>query len=170
MKPPFATNLRGQSLVEFALVLPVLMMLLMGVLDIGRVVWANDAISSAAREAARYAIVHGGAASDPCPVGPPDLPDTVVPAASASCPNPSPSKQSIIDVARQFAIAAGRDVTVSVCYGAGCSGTTDASGATNRRGTPVTVTVTSSVDMVAAGIVGWRSFDVSSTATMLVNH
>ena len=40
----------------------------------------------------------------------------------------------------------------------------------NRRGTPVTVTVTSSVDMVAAGIVGWRSFDVSSTATMLVNH
>jgi hypothetical protein len=147
-----------------------LMMLLMGVLDIGRVVWANDSMGNAAREAARFAIVHGGAKSNPCPVGPPDLPDTVVPAASASCPNPSPSKQSIIDMARQFAIASGRDVTVAVCYGTGCSGNIDAPGATNRRGTPVTVTVTSNVDMSATGIIGWRTFGVSSSSTMLVNH
>lgn len=170
MKRQFAVTSRGQSLVEFALILPILVMLLMGVFDIGRVVWANDALSSAAREAARFAIVHGGAKSNPCPVGPPDLPDTVVPAASASCPYPSPSKQSIIDVANKFAIAAGRDVTAQVCYGAGCSGDTDIAGATNRRGTPVTVTVTSSVDMTAAGIVGWRTFTVSSSSTMLVNN
>jgi hypothetical protein len=170
MKRQFAGNSRGQSLVEFALILPIVVALLMGVFDIGRVVWANDVLSNAAREAARYAIVHGGARSNPCPVGPPDLPDTVVPAASASCPYPSPSKQAIVDVASKFAIAGGRDVTVQVCYGPDCSGDTDVPGATNRRGTPITVTITSSVDMSAAGIVGWKTFTVSSSSTMLVNN
>ncbi|MEO7117701.1 MAG: TadE family protein [Candidatus Limnocylindrales bacterium] len=51
---------RGQALVEFALVLPILATLLFGLLDVGRVVWAQDSISNAAREGARFAIVHGG--------------------------------------------------------------------------------------------------------------
>jgi hypothetical protein len=94
----------------------------------------------------------------------------VVPPASASCPYPSPSKQSIYDAAQKYALAAGRNVTVQVCYGSGCAGDTDTAGATNRRGTPVTVTITSTVDMSAAGIVGFRSFNVSSSSTMLVNN
>ena len=43
----------GQTLVEFGLLLPVLLMMLMGVFDLGRVVLANDMLSNAAREAAR---------------------------------------------------------------------------------------------------------------------
>ena len=43
----------GQSLVEFALILPVLILMLIGTFDLGRVVWANDTVSNAAREAAR---------------------------------------------------------------------------------------------------------------------
>lgn len=48
---------RGQSLVEFALVLPVLLLLFMGILDFGRAVYAYNTLSNAAREGARVAIV-----------------------------------------------------------------------------------------------------------------
>jgi hypothetical protein len=48
---------RGQTLVEFALVLPMLLLFLLGILDLGRAVYAYSTISNAAREAARLAIV-----------------------------------------------------------------------------------------------------------------
>ena len=161
---------RGQSMVEFALILPVLVLLLVGFFDLGRVVLANDALTHAAREAARLAIVHGGSKANLCPVGPPNLPITVVPVASASCPFPSPSKESIRIEAREQAAAVGSTVTVEVCYGAGCTGDTNIIGATNKRGTPVTVTVHSTVTMAAGSILGFSSFDLTSSSTMLVNH
>jgi Flp pilus assembly protein TadG len=52
-------RLRGQELVEFALVLPVLFLFIYGVVDLGRVFHAYIAITNAAREGARYAIVSG---------------------------------------------------------------------------------------------------------------
>ena len=160
---------RGQALVEFALVLPILTLLLAGFWDLGRVVLANDALSHAAREAARYAIVHGGSSLNPCPVGP-AAEDAVIPAASASCPHPSPSKESIYQEARNSSDLAGLDVTVEVCYGAGCTGDTNLPGATNERGTPVTVTVSATVNTGVTAMIGLTSFDVSSSSTMLVNH
>ena len=160
---------RGQSMVEFALVLPILVLLLTGFFDLGRVVLANDGLAHAAREAARYAIVHGGSAANPCPVGP-AAPETVVPAPSASCPHPSPSKESIRIEAREQAAITNTTVTVEVCYGLGCVGNTDTPGATNARGTPVTVTVHATVTMAAASIIGLSGFDVTNSSTMLVNH
>jgi Flp pilus assembly protein TadG len=166
---------RGQGLVEFAIVLPVLMLLLVGFFDLGRVILAHDALSHAAREAVRYAIVHGASSANPlsgpnaCPVGP--LPSVVVaPAPSASCPHPSPSKESIRIEARQQAAMARSDVTVEVCYGEGCVGDVDAPGATNERGTPVTVTLHETVGMAAASLLGFSSFTITSSSTMLVNH
>lgn len=47
----------GQSLVEFALVLPVLLLVFMGILDFGRAVFASNTLSNAARGGARVAIV-----------------------------------------------------------------------------------------------------------------
>ena len=165
---------RGQTMVEFALILPILVLLLAGFFDLGRVVLANDSLAHAAREAARYAVVHGGSPLNLCPVGPPAT-DTVVPVASTACPYPSPSKESIRIEAREQAAASGSTVTVEVCYGVGCVGDTDkvdpvTGPATNRRGTPVTVTVHSTVSMAAASIIGFSSFDVSNSSTMLVNH
>lgn len=52
-----ASRCRGQSLVEFALVLPLLLVVLFGILDFGRVIYAYNAISNAARTGARVAIV-----------------------------------------------------------------------------------------------------------------
>lgn len=49
---------RGQSLVEFALLLPVLIVILLGLLDLGRAVYAYNAVSEAARNGARVAIVN----------------------------------------------------------------------------------------------------------------
>jgi hypothetical protein len=48
---------RGQSLVEFALILPIFLMLLFGLFDLGRAVYAWSTINNAAREAGRQLIV-----------------------------------------------------------------------------------------------------------------
>jgi Flp pilus assembly protein TadG len=59
---------RGQSLVEFALCVVLLVALLLGVVEFGRMVLLYTTVSNAARVGTRYAIVHGsdsGAASGP---------------------------------------------------------------------------------------------------------
>lgn len=160
---------RGQALVETAVILPLFLVLLLGIVDMGRAVWATTSLASAAREAARYAIVHGGAASTACPVGPPG-PDTVIPAASSACPYPSPSKRSIVDAAVAAAIAGGSNTTVTVCYGLNCTGNNDTTSATNARGTPITVVVSSTVNLVVPSLMGRPSFTLSGSTTMVVNH
>ena len=49
---------RGQSLVEFALVLPILLILMLGILDFGRAIFAYNSVSNGARSGARVAIVN----------------------------------------------------------------------------------------------------------------
>jgi Flp pilus assembly protein TadG len=46
---------RGQSLTELAIALPVLLLLLLGMLDVGRVFWALVALKDAVSEGALYA-------------------------------------------------------------------------------------------------------------------
>ena len=57
---------RGQGLVEFALVFPVFILLLFGILDLGRAVYAYNTIGDAAREGARVAIVNQIETSPDC--------------------------------------------------------------------------------------------------------
>lgn len=47
----------GQSLVEFALVFPIFILLVFGLIDMGRYVYMNSTVSQAAREATRLAAV-----------------------------------------------------------------------------------------------------------------
>ena len=51
---------RGQGLVEFALVFPVMMVLLLAIFDVGRLVFAYNDITNAAKVGARVAIVDQG--------------------------------------------------------------------------------------------------------------
>jgi hypothetical protein len=44
----------GQSLVEFALILPILLLLILGVMDIGRIITTKIAVTNAAREGANF--------------------------------------------------------------------------------------------------------------------
>lgn len=50
---------------EFAFVLPILLLLMLGLFDVARAVWQENTLAYAAREGTRYAIVHGAASSDP---------------------------------------------------------------------------------------------------------
>lgn len=53
------TRVYGQELVEFALVLPLLLIVLIGVFDLGRVFHANITLANASRAGARYATSFG---------------------------------------------------------------------------------------------------------------
>lgn len=48
---------RGQTLVEFALTIPIFLLIVVGLFDVGRGVYAYNTIANAARAAARVAIV-----------------------------------------------------------------------------------------------------------------
>jgi Flp pilus assembly protein TadG len=54
---------RGQSLVEFALTLPLLLLVLIGILDLGRITATYVILENAAREGARYGAVHPSSSS-----------------------------------------------------------------------------------------------------------
>jgi Flp pilus assembly protein TadG len=49
---------KGQSLLEFALVVPVLLIILAGLLDLGRLYYIYVALTDAAAEGAAYAAIH----------------------------------------------------------------------------------------------------------------
>jgi hypothetical protein len=48
------TRGRGQSLIEFALALPLLMLLVLGLIEMGRLIYIYSAVTTASRDAARY--------------------------------------------------------------------------------------------------------------------
>jgi len=55
---------RGQSVVEFALVLPVLLLLVMGIIEFGRIFMAQQSITNASREGARTGVLPSSTSSD----------------------------------------------------------------------------------------------------------
>jgi hypothetical protein len=160
----------GQALVEFALVLPLFLLMLIGIFDIGRIVWARNALENAAREGARYAIVHGGTVLTKCPIGPldPGWKGTAEDCPAGGSPDTEPAKT----VAQDWAIAAGDGFGVEICYGAGCSG--DISTDTNRRGAPVTVRTSSTIGLIVPQLFRMINLDIGTVTldasiTMLVN-
>ena len=58
----FVGESRGQSLVETAIVLPLLLMLLIGIVDVGLSINAYLTVTNASREGVNYAIAHPSAA------------------------------------------------------------------------------------------------------------
>ena len=54
---------RGQSLVEFALILPLFMIVLFGIMEFGRMWEISNLITSASREGARVAAISGSSQS-----------------------------------------------------------------------------------------------------------
>src|SRR4051812_38686345 len=67
---------RGQAVSEFALVFPLFLLLVLVVVDLARAIYVYAVISDAAREGARYAIVHGSeSATDNPPVSGPGTGD-----------------------------------------------------------------------------------------------
>jgi Flp pilus assembly protein TadG len=63
--PRFVARDGAQALIEFALTIPVLLLLILGLFDVGRAVAQENTLAFAAREATRYAIVHGSNSASP---------------------------------------------------------------------------------------------------------
>lgn len=59
MKPCSRDTRRGQGLVEFALILPVFLLLVLGVVEFGRLMITYSSVSTASRDAVRYAVSVG---------------------------------------------------------------------------------------------------------------
>ena len=103
----------GQSLIDFALVLPLLLLIITGLFDVARATWQENTLAYAAREGTRYAIVHGSASID----------GTVV---------HSGNEQPVVDVVRAAAVGV-PNVSVTVvwpdsnCYDRNCRVQVDAS-------------------------------------------
>ena len=64
---------RGATIIEFAFVLVISLVLIFAIIDFARALYSFHFISEAAREATRFAAVRGGgcnpAAVSPCPAG-----------------------------------------------------------------------------------------------------
>ena len=52
------SRIRGQNLVEFGLVLPILIVMMLGIVDVGLIYFIRGSVENAAREGAWYASVH----------------------------------------------------------------------------------------------------------------
>lgn len=102
----------GQSMVEFALTLPLFLLIVTGLFDLARAVWQENTLAYAAREGTRYAIVHG--------TGHPDVSQQAWPGNTAG----------VEQVVRDAAVGV-YDITVTVnwpelrggtpCYERGCA-------------------------------------------------
>ena len=153
---------RGQALVETAMVAPLFFAILFGIIDIGRVIWANDVVSNAAREGARFASVNAGT---------PGLSIDWTEADRAT-------KEQIRAKTLAYVVAGGTGTTVGVCFSAvhiataqaGCTGDTDEANAQYRRGNLVTVTVSSNVPLIVSAIFGGQPFTVTAESTVLINN
>jgi hypothetical protein len=49
---------RGQDLAEYALILPIFLLVVMSIFDMGRAVYIYSALQNSVREGARYGIIH----------------------------------------------------------------------------------------------------------------
>jgi Flp pilus assembly protein TadG len=118
---------RGQALMEFALVLPIFLLIIFGIIDIGRYVYVTNAFNEAAREGARYGSVEQWAYS--CPAS--------VPVASQT--------RFTCSAAVALSRIAGAPAYVSTptvtCYSKGGDSSTAVSSATCRAGYLLQVTV-----------------------------
>jgi hypothetical protein len=109
----------GQTLVEFTLVALMTVILLLSVVEIGRMVLVYTTVANAARAGARYAIVHGATRTGAGVDGP---------------SGPAGNPPQVITVIRNFA-SAGLLTTGSLII------TVSYPGASNSPGQPVTVSV-----------------------------
>ena len=179
---------RGQALVEFVLVAPIFFFLVFGLIELGRAVYYIQILDSAARDGARYAIVHGfnASVSQQCPSGP--LPNNV---ANTCDPNGDlvikavtdrsigvTNKASDLDVHAKWCDST--PYSASTCYDTlpciqWADPTYDLSpnglgDGTNNRGQVVTVCVQYAYKPILAGFLPIPDFSVSGRASLVVNN
>jgi len=137
---------RAQALVEFALVAPLCFLLIFAVIDFGRYVYYVQILNNAAREGARYAIVHGSNSLNP--TGP---------------TSSDPSGNAVKSVVRSYAVGVIGDSTVLVVNPSWNPTSL------NTRGTRVTVQVTYPFHSVIP-VVPLPPVTINGESTLVINN
>jgi Flp pilus assembly protein TadG len=128
-------------MVELALILPVFLVFILGIIDFAQIMYAYGTVSEAARVGARYAMVNGSRAASP--VG------------------PTANDANVASVVKQYAPALDPSrLTITSSWGSG----------NNQANSPVTVTVTYSCQLTVGHLVGLGNFSVQGSTTMLITH
>ena len=172
MRRGAAHRRRGQALVEFALVIPIFLLVLFGLLDMGRAVYANHTLNQAAREAARLA------ATQAHWVGNPMAEATCNTPAGPVCPADMAALKANIDAAaNRMAVGLGTIPSAQIymqCNPATSAAPTGAwtgsSCANNNATNLVSIRIAYTHTMITP-IVGQiaNNFSLSSSVTMVIN-
>jgi len=140
---------RGQALVETALILPILVILLVGIFDVGRIILASGTLNAAVREGTRYAIVHGELSSNRSGPG--------------SSTYTAPSTDTAINaVVQQYAVGINTPLTIQSTW---------PDGDANRR-SRVVVTATTPFTPILSSVFlgGGLTMTLRSSSTMLIEQ
>lgn len=151
---------RGQAMVEFALVAPLFFLLLFAIIEGGRFVFYYEALNSATREGARFAIIHGSNAANGCPSGPP------APASTSCDPTAANVKEAVRKAALGLA-SAGDFSALDVFYCPADAVKPCDPQLTNARGNPVTVRAAYSYRPVMPLL---PNITISSESTLVINN
>ena len=139
----------GQSSIEFSVVLLLMLTILFGVLETGRLLMSYVMLADAVRAGTRYAAVHGSYSSSPSGPGCD---------ASGGVTSSATVAPSVYAVVQNLASLAGLTVTASICYTGG-----------NSTGGSVQVSAFSTYASMVS-IVGIPSFTLSSTSQAYINY
>ena len=161
---------RGQALVEFALVIPVFLLMLFGVVDAGRYVYMTSVLSQAAREGARLAAVEAswiGSADPSCgSVGGPVCPSNT---AALTADATAAANRMVAPFGPISSLYISCDPVGSAPTGAWTSGTVcDTNSGATRNAVSVRVLLTfTPLTPVIGQIMG--TITASGSATMVIN-
>jgi hypothetical protein len=136
-------------MVEFALVAPMFFLLLFAIIEFGRYVYYMQVLNNAAREGARYAIVHGSNA--PCPSGP-------MPGGATSC-----------DLTGENVKTAVKTYAIGVIRGASFSIPDPTWAPNNARESTVTVSLDYTYSSILP-IVPVPPFTIHGESTLVINN
>ncbi len=147
---------RGEGLVEFALILPIFLLVTIGLMDLGQAMFQQNTLAFAAREATRYAIVHG---SNGSPKAGPGSGDTCTASTTYSSPAQQCVTTAIVDLVSKDTIGV-RGVTVT---------TTWLNGDNNRK-SRVTVDVTAQTTATLWLIKSVMSPTLRASSTLVIEQ
>jgi hypothetical protein len=147
---------RGQGLVEFSLVAPLLFFLIFGIVEAGRFILYYHSLNHGVREGARYAILHGPNAYDGCPSGP--LPANVI-APSCYDPDGDNVRAAVVDAVFGLMAEEAIDIPTPEYYGP--------NGNTNARGSNVRVTASYTYQPIVPLL---PEITISAESTLVVNN
>lgn len=166
---PLRDGSRGQAMVEFAVVAPLLFLLIMGAFEMGRFIFYYEILNNATREGARYGIVNG--ARSTCPSGPPP-PGEINPCD----PSGSNVKTAIRTAAFEIATTGELAVHDPVWTSKGSLSPPvrgDTSTGNNGRGDYITVFVDFAYDPIVKQIIDvpvLPTITISAESTLVINH